>query len=402
MPEKGKRMANQTKPHADPARVVLEGVPYVGFDLHEVVSEGGVKRCPEGVTFPSCLRACLEFMGEDYGHEKTTGHNSTWRLDNLYVYLMGTAGAAFRLNWKPGWHGDNVALFLMSDDSGAPFRRGFEAVGYAWEGVMKEEVGCDAPDAQFGPGNEAYFRRRIIESIRDGGRPVLAHGIVGPPETCIITGYDEGGDVLVGWSFFQNDPDSNAGVEFEPSGYFRKREWYRGTWDLMIIGEKRERPPLGKVYRDALKWALKVVRTPVTYGDRHSGLAAYEAWAEHLLCDDEFPADDMAALRERHMVHDDAVGTVAEGRWYAAQFLKQVAQHEPAMREALLAAAACYEAEHDLMWQLWGLVGGIGRSDDHVKKLAEPAVRGPMAPLILQAREKDAEAADHIERALLK
>jgi len=110
----------------------------------------------------------------------------------------------------------------------------------------------------------------------------------------------------------------------------------------------------------------------------------------------------MAMLRERHMVHDDAVGTVAEGRWYGAQFLKQVTEHEPAMAEELLSAAACYEAEHDLMWQVWGFVGGIGRSDDHVKKLAEPAVRRQIVPLILQARDKDAEAADHIERALPK
>lgn len=393
-------MANQSKPPDEPARVVLEGVPYVGFDLHNVISETGVKRCPEGVTFPSCLRACLEFMGEDYGHRKITEHNSTWRLDNLYVYLMGTTGAAFRLNWKPGWHRDNVALFLMSGDPGASFRRGFEAVGYAWEGIMREDIGYDAPDGQFDSGNEAYFRQRIIESIRDRGCPVLAHGVVGPPECCIITGYDEDGDVLIGWSFFQNDPDSKAGVKVEPSGYFRKGEWYQDTWDLMIIGKKGERPPLSKVYHDALKWALKVVRTPVTYGDRHNGLAAYEAWAAHLLRDDEFPADDMAVLRERHMVHDDAVGTVAEGRWYATQFLKQITEHEPAMAEELLAAAACYEVEHHLMWDIWNLVGGIGRSDEHVRKLAEPAIRRQIALLIPQSRHKDAEAADYIERAL--
>jgi hypothetical protein len=29
----------------------------------------------------------------------------------------------------------------------------------------------------------------------------------------------------------------------------------------------------------------------------------------------------------------------------------------------LLAAAAGYEAEHDLMWQLWNLVGGVGFSE---------------------------------------
>ena len=44
-------------------------------------------------------------------------------------------------------------------------------------------------------------RGHIIESIRDRGRPVIAHGVIGPPEECIIAGYDEGGDVSVGWNF---------------------------------------------------------------------------------------------------------------------------------------------------------------------------------------------------------
>ena len=278
----------------------------------------------------------------------------------------------------------------MSDDPAAPFNRAFEAVGYAHEHMMKEE----------GRDNEATFRRRIIESIRDKGRPVLGFGVVGPPECCIVTGYDEYGDVLIGWSYFQGFPEFSAGVEFEPLGYFRKRDWFKDTEALTIVGEKQEKPPLDEIYRQALKWALQVVRTPVTFGDRHNGLAAYTAWADHLLRDDEFPTDDMAVLRERHMAHHDAAGTVAEGRWYGAHFLKQVAEHEPAMAEELLAAAGCYEAEHDLMWQIWNLMGGIGFSDERVEKLAEPAVRRRIAPIILQARDKDEKAADHIERAL--
>ena len=379
-------MTNQAKSTVEPARVALEGIRRVGFG---VLEEG---RDVEGCPFPSCLSACLEYMGEDYGYSTVEVEGSTWRENNLYIYLMGTTGAAFRLSWKPGWHLDNVEIMYLSDDPAAPFDRAFEAVGYGYEFIFKEE----------GRDNEATFRQRIIESLRDHGRPVLGFGVVGPPECCIITGYDEYGDVLIGWSFFQVFPDFNAGVEFEPSGYFRKRDWFKDTESPIIIGQKRERSPLSEIYRKALEWALKVVRTPVTFGDRHNGLAAYTAWADHLLRDDEFATDDMTVLRERHMVHNDAAATVAEGRWYAAHFLKQIAEHEPAMAEDLLAAAACYEAEHDLMWQIWGLVGGIGFADEHVQKLAEPAVRRQMVPIILQARDKDAEAAEHIEQALAK
>lgn len=40
------------------------------------------------------------------------------------------------------------------------------------------------------------------------------------PQPALITSYDEGGGVLIGWSFFQDFPDFNAGLEFEPSGQF--------------------------------------------------------------------------------------------------------------------------------------------------------------------------------------
>ena len=159
------------------------------------------------------------------------------------------------------------------------------------------------------------------------------------------------------------------------------------------------------MYRKALKWALQVTRTPIVraYGpERHNGLAAYTAWADHLSRDEEFDTEDIAVLRERLMVHGDAVGTVAEGRWYAAHFLKQIVEHESAMAEDLLAAAACYETEHDLMWQIWSLVGGFEFSDEHAQKLAEPAVRHQIVPIIFQAQDKDTAAADHIERALEK
>ncbi len=377
---------------ASSERVVLGGVPRVGF-YHEMQQHAETKaRCPEDVCFPSVVRACLEYLGDGLGCRQVGVWNKDWRLGCAYAYLMGTTGAAFRLNWKPGWHGDNVGTYLVSDDPSEIFRRGFASVGYGCEIVCKTFEGQNS---------EALFRRKIVESIRDRGRPVIAHGVVGPPEECIVAGYDEGGDVLVGWNFFQSFPDCNAGVEFEPNGMFRKRDWFKDTWSLVLIGDRGERLKLGQAYREALEWALKVVREPKRYGDRHNGLAAYDAWAEHLLRDEEFATDDLAALRLRHEVHDDAVGTVAEGRWYASVFLAEAVHRLPgSIAEHLLAAGACYAAEHDLMWKAWAAVGGMGRDEAKVRKLAEPAVRRRLADTIRSARARDAEAADHLERAL--
>ena len=375
-------------------RVVLDGVPRIGFYFNMQQHDDSKMRCPEDVPFPSCLRACLEYLGDGLGCRKIGLCSKQWGLGCGYAYLMGTTGAAFRLSWKPGWHMDNCASWLVSDDPSEIFRRGFAAVGYGVELLCGGELRKQGVDA------EQRFRTAIIESIRDRGRPVIAHGVIGPPEECIITGYDEGGDVLIGWNCFQDFPDCNAGVEREPNGMFRKREWAKDTWSLVLIGEKGEPPDLKQVYRDALTWALEVIRTPKRHGDRHNGLAAYDAWAEHLLRDEDFATDDLAVLRERHMVHHDAVGTVAEGRWYASIFLSQAAMDGGLKAPELLAAASCCAAEHDLMWKVWGLMGGLGHGDAKASKLAEPDVRRQTVPIIHQARDLDAEAADHIESAL--
>jgi hypothetical protein len=208
------------------------------------------------------------------------------------------------------------------------------------------------------------------------------------------------------------DMESDFKGDLVFKGSFRIEGSFKGTINsdaLLVIGEKQEKPPLGETYREALKWALKVVRTPMVkpdpqapewYKDRHNGLAAYEAWAEHLLRDDDFPADNEAVLREHHAVHNDGVGMVADGRWYGSQLLIQMIEHVPyTMTEELLRAAACCAGEHDLMWKVWDLVGGNGYPEAHLK-LADPAIRRQIVPLILQARDKDAEAADHIARAL--
>jgi hypothetical protein len=379
-------------------RFVLENVPRVQF------YEGG-KRCPEDIILPSANRAILEYLGEeDYGCKHCPVRVQNCKVFCTYSFLVGVSGAASYLSWKEGWHGDNSAISYMSADASAPERYIFEAIGYEFECVVKEKRGD----------SEALFRQRIAEGLQRG-MPVLGYGVIGPPEPSIITGYDEGGDVLIGWSFFQNSPEFNAGVEFESSGYFRKRDWFKDTENLLVIGEKLPtKPSLSEVSRDALRWLIKVTRTPMVrpepnapewYKNRHNGLAAYDAWADHLLRDAEWLADDEATLHAHHRIHEDAISTVAEARWYGSVFLAEIAEHfaagpgKPGTTEHVLHAAACYAAEHDLMWQLWDLAGGIG-NPDAFRAMADPAKRRAMADIVRQARDKDAAAVNHMEQAL--
>lgn len=369
-----------------PDRLVLEGVPRIGF------YKSG-PRCPEDIPFPSVMRALMEYFNEeDFGCRSCRSIAPGCKIACSYSSFIGFSGIASFLNWKPGWDMDNVEIMYMSDDPEAPFRRAFQATGYEYK-VHGMVSGRD---------NEAFFRQQIVESIQRG-RPVLAFGPIGPPESAIISGYDEKGEVLIGWSFFQDFPNFNAGVTFEPSGQFRKSDWfnYKPEFSFIIIGEKNSLPPLSETYRRALEWILFVARTPTTFGNRHNGIAAYAAWAEHVLRDDDFP-DDEATLRQRHDVHNNVVGMVAEARWYGAQFLVQAVSADILpfnMAADLLHAAAHYASEHDLMWRLWDLAGGNGNPDAH-RVFADPAVRRQMASIIKQSQEESVNAAEAIERAL--
>jgi hypothetical protein len=51
------------------------------------------------------------------------------------------------------------------------------------------------------PGKKEGDIQNIISSI-DAGIPVLSFGFIGLPECCIIAGYDDGGEVLLGWSYY--------------------------------------------------------------------------------------------------------------------------------------------------------------------------------------------------------
>lgn len=370
---------------AHPDRCVLERVPRVKF------FDGG-PRCPEDIPFPSVMRAVMEFFRiEDFGCRAARGIKPRCRIPCTYSFFIGVTGIASFLNWKPGWEMDNVEIMYMSDDPAAPFQRAFEAAGYEYR--------------IHGPGGDANDHHEAIrQSILDG-RPVISFGPIGPPEAGLITGYDEGADVLVGWSFFQGFPEFSRGIEFEPTGEFRARNWfaYPPGLSFITIGEKKERPPLAETLRHSLEWMLAVARTPRTFQGRHNGLAAYQAWADQLLHDEDFTGDE-AVLRQHHDVHNNVVGFLAEARWYGSQFLIGMTiggddlVHRSAI-EDLYHVAGLYAGEHELMWRAWDLVGGNGNPDAW-KRFADPAVRRRIAPVILQARDKDAAAAERIDRML--
>jgi hypothetical protein len=183
-----------------PDRMVLENVPRVNF------YEGG-SRCPEDICLPSVLRAIMEYLDDpDYGCNKCPSRTPNCKVPCSYSFFVGVTGAGFFLSWKDGWHGDNTAAFYLDTDATSMEKRTFKALGYSFEWLI--------------PDQRDQFISQIADSLQRG-MPVISYGIIGPPEPGLITGYDEGGEVILGWNFFQN---FEPGIEKEPSGYYRKRD----------------------------------------------------------------------------------------------------------------------------------------------------------------------------------
>jgi hypothetical protein len=360
-------------------RFLLEGVPRVHF-------YDGRELSPEDIPFPNCLAATVRYLGEDYPWILNQQHDRTFRDNYANIYILAHSGMAFGLLWREGWHMDNADHMMVADPAEV-IRRAFTAVGVTYEIIHKAET----------PAGEARYRQVIKESLH-AGKPVLGFGVIGPPECCLITGYDENGDVLLGWNFFQGLAPWNAGVEFEPTGEFRKQNWFPDTWSLITIGERTKKPELHTLNQDTLRWALRIARTPKVF-DRHSGHAAYTAWANQLSNDQAFLAAGEARLHEMHDAHHNVVGVLAECRWWAAQWLRHIAQDEPAMATHLLAAADSFVNEHDLMWKVWGAVGGNGHPEAW-RAFAQPAVRKEIITLIRQAQAENIRAAAEIDLAL--
>jgi hypothetical protein len=355
-----------------PRRFVLEGVPKVAYH-----TDDRWRFTP----FIHALDAALRYLGQE----------------EQYDYLMCTSGAMFRMTWHPrAWDGGNSDLLGMTEETLEPMRRAFRSAGYEMLAVAKgkpegwaQDLLHDSTQRLGGElTDEAGFRRRIVESI-NAGRPVIAFGVIGPPEACLTTGYDERGDVLIGWNVFQDEEKA----ETEPTGYFRVRNWYPETHGLLLFGDKVAKPDPQELDRDTLQWALQVLRTP-RVGNSQAGPAAFEAWAADMLDDASCPKDDLKVLHDRLMCHWDSMTvTATRGSGSATGHLLAIAQRNPAAAEELGAAADCLGQED--------VVHGVAPGEEaQLARLADPNVRREVADSILRARNMHVKAAEHIGKAV--
>ena len=335
-----------------------------------------VNYCYEECTpFPSSLRSVLNYLGQD--------------ID--YCYLMAASGASFRLRWnREFWDGGNVDIGAIYEDPIKAFVRSFEAAGRSFcmlprEGSTKEDF-------------ITFIKKEI-----DEGRPVIALGIIGPPEACIVTGYRNDGQTLLGWNFFQEMGEFAGMHTIDPSGYFVTDAWWENecTTLLMAVGEKESKQ---ETPEQILRNALWVLRTE-TVGVYAGGQAAYDCWAKKLSDDHEFNENlPMPQFFDRLMCMNDALTMTTEGRAYAGYYLSYVAS--VFKKEGHDDKAALAERASERFMKEFETAQGIGtifqggNEEETIRAMFAKSNREKAVSIIREIARLDKEAADAIERIL--
>jgi hypothetical protein len=329
------------------------------------------------------MKACLNYMGQ--------------QID--YAYIMAITGAAFRLRWNTiGWDGGNVDIMNIYEDRYEAFRRAFAGAGRSFRLLTRE-----------GSNKEEFIR--FVKAELEEGRPVIAFGIIGPPEACLVTGYRDEGNTLLGWNCFQDNQEFAKNVTQDESGYFVTDGWWENecTVALIAVGERQEALASHKAI---LENAVRVLtREKIAFYDQENkllaeyagGQLAYDYWARCIGDDKEFPKGAiLPILYERLVCQNDALVMLGEGRYYAAAYLEQVARDIPEVEKECNHAAGFLRRAAELGPKMSQVIGGYIQDEECIICFAKADTRRELVALILKAKGLEAEATKVIREIVEK
>jgi len=342
----------ENKKYVSDGSVVLYGVPKVSY--------GAFGGC---TPLPMAMKAAANYMGMELDYT------------NAIVYC----GAAFRISWnETSWDGGNVGDILAFDDPRKVFRLALESLGCECNLLERTQSTKKSDFADF------------IKAKIDMGIPVMARGIIGPPEMGVITGYRNNGDTLLGWNVFQEYQDVAKNVSFDDSGYYITTHWWENpdTNAVMSFGETTGQ---GFSVKTIVENAIEVM-TPRKHGGYAKAGYAYDAWKKAILDESEFSANMVSPLLvERLMCQGDAMDCLADGRQNAHKFFKNLADKEPSqpLFKQLAHQFAITAAGTQKMYET---LGGWERGAQQMKALLKPETRQKLGELIDECKAADEKA----------
>ncbi len=348
--------------------IILYGVSKVEY---------GVNGC---TPYPMCLISCANYLGQDLSID----------------FSMVSSGAAFRLTWDTtSWNGGNVDVIHTFDNPEDVYKLGVEALGREFSIITRTNTSCDVKfRSSHNSDNKADFIDFIKKQI-DRGYPCIALGIIGPPEACILTGYKENGDILLGWNFFQDAIEFAADIKFDESGYFLSSRWWNNndTIAIISIGEKIK-PIISN--KNIIYNAMKVMtgRFDVKAGKTFAkGIYAYDAWKNAILNESDFSKNAvLPILAERLMCHRDAMDCLADGRNNAAIYMKKLSEEWKEHSDICQMIENQFSKVVTNIWKMADVLGGYERNEKQINNLAKVEVRQQLAVLIEECKMADSKA----------
>lgn len=315
-----------------------------------------------------------------------------------YHDLLGLSGAGNRLSWRPGtWFPGNIDLATCEEPPFAPHHRVLAALGLRAEvRGCREFLGLTPPFV-----DEETAQAEIVDSL-DRGRPVIALGIIGPPESCVVSGYEDDGDRLIGWNYFQADEELDAERPFVTAN------WFTGLIGYLLLSETGEAP----AHRTSALAALRAVVDHTHGGEVRGARVGLAAWAAML---DQLEHDDFSTcatlLPQDKQSDEDAFTATVQGRFYIyCDALCQVQERQVVLPYYKQLATEFPEWAPDLtpaigLWRECSSYGGflwkhLTMDEAGYEKFRTPEVRAILAAEGRRCAELDRRAVAHIEDLL--
>lgn len=360
--EKRKRSDKYMATHCD-SSTILYGIREIKFGSYE-----------SNTAFPICIKAVSEYLGDDIS----------------YADIMATTGAAFRLTWnQKEWDLSNIDIYHTLKESNEIYGQGAKALGREFSFLGRDENTTKETFTEY------------IKSNLANGCPVIALGIIGPPEPCIIAGYDAAQDAVMGWNFFQHDPEFASTVSTMENGYFRCTAWWENadTQAVMCIGPLAD-PPCDD--REIIKMAADIME-PRYEGTYAKGLAAYDAWKEMLLDEKWFENQGgFDSLFSMLLVQKDAMNCISDGRKWAAKYFEKLAEDYSETKASIcLTIAESFRTVSRIAEEMNSLIGSWNDTENMLQNFGSQSVREKLGALIAHAKREDTLAYETI-RTLLK
>lgn len=323
--------------------------------------------------FPICIKAVSEYLGDDVS----------------YAYIMAATGAAFRLVWnRAEWDLSNIDIYHTLKESNEIYQYGAKALGREFDFIGRD---ADTKKEDFA----AFMKQKIAK-----GFPVIALGIIGPPEPCIVAGYEDSGDVVVGWNFFQNDAEFSSGITLMDNGYFRSDQWWENTdtQAAMCIGAVSDAPCGDK---EIVKMAVDIMSTREE-GSYAKGICAYDAWKEMLLDEKWFEnASGFDDLFSKLLVQNDAMVCISDGRKWGAKYFEELAENQGETERAIChKISKHFRAVSSIADEMMRLTGHWSDMEKMLENFASRSVREKIGEQIDIAKTEDSMAYEQIRLLL--